>query len=199
MEIFPVHIAAFDFDGTLTTKDSMFAFIDFVKGKTRRWLGMVWLAPMLLGFKLGLKDRQQAKEQLLYFFFKEMPQAELEQLARRFNEELVPRILRTSMIERLRWHQEQGHPCFLVSASLDIWLKPFADQYGLQLLSTQADFSDGKYSRNFRSPNCYGAEKLKRIQAALEGQPDVFAYAYGDSRGDREMLDWADEGVLIRS
>ena len=190
-------IALFDFDGTLTTSDSMFAFIDFVKGKKRRWLGMLWLAPMLIRFKLGWKDRQQAKEELLYHFFKGMKKEELEASANRFNQEVIPQILRPSMIEKLRWHQQAGHNCYLVSASLDIWLRPFAQEYQLTLLSTEAHFSQGIYQRKFASPNCYGPEKLKRIQAALKGQPDYYVYAYGDSNGDREMLAWADINLKI--
>jgi HAD superfamily hydrolase (TIGR01490 family) len=190
-------IAAFDFDGTLTTRDSMFAYIAFVKGKTRLLLGMIWLLPMLIRFKLGIKDRQEAKEQLLYHFFGGMDEKVLRQQAEYFSQQKIPQMLRKEIIDRLTWHQNQGHRCFLVSASLDLWLQPFADTYKLELLSTQAQFSNGKYTRTFRSANCYGPEKVKRIQAALEGQPDYFVYAYGDSNGDREMLAWADEDVLI--
>lgn len=193
----PKTVAAFDFDGTLTTKDSMFAFIAFVKGRKRLYLGMIWLLPMLIRFKLGLKDRQQAKEQLLDHFFGGMQETKLKQLAEAFCSEKLPQMLRREMIERLQWHQEQAHRCLLVSASLDLWLQPFADSYQLELLCTRAQFSDGKYTRSFRSPNCYGPEKVKRIQAALEGQPVYFSYAYGDSNGDREMLAWADDNVLI--
>lgn len=191
------HIAAFDFDGTLTTQDSMFAYIAFVKGKMRLLLGMIWLLPMLIRFKLGLKDRQAAKEQLLYHFFGGMEETTLRQQAKSFSQQKLPQMLRPEMMERLAWHQNQGHRCFLVSASLDLWLQPFADTYNLELLATQAQFSNGKYARTFRSANCYGPEKTKKIQAALEGQPDYFVYAYGDSNGDREMLAWADEDVLI--
>ena len=160
---------------------------------------MIWLLPMLVLFKLGLKDRQKAKEQLLFHFFKGMEEGGLKQKAVSFCEQELPQMLRTEMMDRLAWHQNQGHRCFLVSASLDLWLQPFADKYQLDLLSTQAQFSHGKYTRPFRSPNCYGPQKVKSIQAALKGQPDYFVYAYGDSNGDREMLAWADEDVLITS
>jgi len=190
-------IAAFDFDGTLTTRDSMFAFIGFTRGKLRLALGMLWLSPMLVRFKLGKKDRQAAKEQLLYHFFGKMTEEKLKEKARLFNQQVIPHIIRAETLERLAWHQAAGHHCLLVSASLDLWLQPFAEEHGLQLLSTQANFSGGSYQRHFNSPNCYGPEKVKRIQAALNGQPVVFSYAYGDSNGDKQMLAWADEGTLI--
>lgn len=197
MSFSPKNIAAFDFDGTLTTQDSMFAFISFVKGKRHLYFGMLWLLPMLIRFKLGLKNRQQAKELLLYHFFGGMNEEDLTRYAIAFCQEKLPNMLRSEMIDRLAWHKNQEHRCFLVSASLDLWLKPFAEKYKLELLCTQAQYSNGKYIRPFRSPNCYGPEKVKKIQAALEGQPDYFVYAYGDSNGDREMLEWADQGERI--
>lgn len=190
-------IAAFDFDGTLTTRDSMFAFIESVGGKSLLIMGLIRLSPMLILFKLGLIDRQKAKERLLYYFFKGTDEIVLKTWAKDFCEKELPAMLNPEMMERLAWHQQQGHRCFLVSASLDLWLQPFAEQHQLELLSTQAQFSKGKYHRNFLCPNCYGPEKVKRLQAALEGQPAYFSYAYGDSNGDREMLEWADEDVLI--
>jgi phosphoserine phosphatase len=49
----------------------------------------------------------------------------------------------------------------------------------------------------FISKNCYGQEKVNRL---LEVEPDrknYYLYAYGDSRGDREMLAFADFPTLV--
>ena len=57
---------------------------------------------------------------------------------------------------------------------------------------------DGKLTGRFLTKNCYGPEKVNRL---LEIEPDrknYFLYAYGDSRGDKEMLECADRGIMIQ-
>ena len=82
-----------------------------------------------------------------------------------------------------------------MSASIDNWVKPFLP--GVTVLGTQVEVVDGHLTGRFSTPNCYGQEKVNRI---LERFPDRHSYhltAYGDSRGDKEMLAFADEAHLI--
>jgi phosphatidylglycerophosphatase C len=189
-------VAAFDFDGTLIHKDSMLAFVRYVKGDLRYGLGMVWLSPWLLAFKLGWLDRQLAKERLLFHFLGKMSEGELKEKAGKFAEEKLASWLRPQGLERLRWHQQQGHRCLLVTASLDLWTRPWAEKEGLELLATPANFSEGKYQRAFAGKNCYGPEKVRRIRAWLKENKPAQTFAYGDSAGDREMLAWADQSFF---
>ncbi len=95
---------------------------------------------------------------------------------------------------RLHWHQRQGHRCVLVSASMDIYLKPWAAAAGFDdVVCSTLEFHDGRVTGRLAGGNCYGDEKARRL-AQLLGEQDYTLYAYGDSRGDKELLAMADYG-----
>lgn len=97
----------------------------------------------------------------------------------------------------------------LVSKSLPIKLQSFVSflfsigkkkQYVLSnVLGTKIEIDlSGKLTGNFSSKNCYGQEKVNRL---LEKEPDrtnYILYAYGDSAGDKEIIEFADYGYYIK-
>lgn len=94
---------------------------------------------------------------------------------------------------KIEWHQSQGHHVVVVSASLECWLRPWCEQNTLELIATRLDITDGKVSGRLLSKNCYGIEKANRIKEKFDLNQFDTVYAYGDSRGDKEMLDLAHE------
>ena len=131
----PETLAVFDFDGTITTKDSMLAFCRFVMGSSAYITGMILLAPILLAMKAGLVSRQQTKEALLSRFLKGKSREELQSLAETFTETILPHLIRPQALSRIQQHRDQGHSLLIVSASLDVWLSPWAASQGIPLLS----------------------------------------------------------------
>ncbi len=191
-------IVAFDFDGTLTRKDTLWEFVRFVVG-TRKWMvGIMRLLPMLVWFKLGKIDNQTAKEGVLTYFLGGMDVEELYQSGEKFVAEKLPEMLRTNALEKLLWHREEGHRCFIVTASLDIWVKAFAQQYHLTLVSSLPEINNGIFTGKIAGKNCRGPEKVRRLTLALGDQVPDLTYAYGDSSGDRELIEWADRGYYRR-
>ena len=186
-------LALFDFDGTLTHSDSMLAFVRFVRGENAYWVGMLRLFPHLIFFRLGLANRRATKERFLTCFLGGMSVEELNRWGRQFAEQRIPGLLRPAGLARLRWHQEQGHQCLLVTASLSYWTQSWADSQGLSLLSTQGEEITGIFTGKLQGANCHGPEKVARVQALFPQRPGKI-YAYGDSSGDRELLAWADDG-----
>lgn len=112
-----------------------------------------------------------------------------------------------------------GAKVFIVSASIDNWVRPFFEirnLKGIQVLGTQIEVVDGKLTGKFKSNNCYGKEKVNRITEALVSsqashsesaksfehsesaksfeRSEYEIEAFGDSRGDKEMLAFADKG-----
>lgn len=63
-------IAFFDFDGTLTTKDTLLEFIKYCKGNNAFYAGFLINSPFLLAYKLKIISNQAAKEKVLQHFFK---------------------------------------------------------------------------------------------------------------------------------
>jgi HAD superfamily hydrolase (TIGR01490 family) len=185
-------IAAFDFDGTITKSDTMFAFIRFVKGEMAFLMGMIALAPTLIQLKMGFLSAQIAKEALLTHFFAGMSETELYELGEKFCETELPQLIRPKAMEHILWHQEQNNPCFLVTASLTFWTKAWAEKNNFTLIATEPEIENGIFTGNIVGNNCNGQSKVNRLLAALELGEVYCAYGYGDSEGDRELLRWVD-------
>ena len=182
----------FDFDGTITTKDSFLEFLKFHKGRLNFLFGFALLSPYLIAMKLRLIPNWKAKEIVLTYFLKGLGENEVEQVAREFTTEVIPRLLRPKAIEQIKKHQENCDDIYLVSASAENWLKSWCDQIGIKLIGTKLEIIDGKITGEIDGNNCYGQEKVARIKAEINISKYSEIYAYGDSNGDKEMLALAD-------
>ncbi len=185
-------LALFDFDGTITTKDSFIEFLKFHKGTLNFFFGFAVLSPYLVAMKLRLIPNWKAKEIVLKYFLKGLEQEKMEQLARDFTTEVIPGLLRPRAIEQIRKHKENGDDIYLVSASAEGWLKFWCDEIGIRLIGTRLEVIDGKITGKIDGKNCYGPEKVARIKVEIDISHYSEIYAYGDSRGDKEMLALAD-------
>jgi HAD superfamily hydrolase (TIGR01490 family) len=187
---------AFDFDGTLTTRDTLIAFIRYACGTPRFLLGFLLHAPLLVLMKLRLYSNGKAKQRLFSWFFRGMPIETFDALCQSFAS-THRHLLRPETVRLLQQALSEGSEVLVVSASIDNWVQPFFP--AVTVLGTQIEVIDGRLSGRFLTPNCYGQEKVRRILAL---HPDRSAYrltAYGDSRGDRELLAFADEAHLVSS
>jgi len=185
-------LALFDFDGTITRKDSLFHFLAFVVPSPMFYLKFVKCLPALLSFKLGRLTNTQAKQVLFSEFCKGLTLDAIEEKANAYTHATLPAILRAKAVEKLHWHLSQEHRVLIVSASLDVWLKPWCSALGIELIATQMATDNGLVTGKFASKNCHGQEKVNRIKAALDLAQYTSIYAYGDSIGDTEMLALAD-------
>ena len=181
-------LVLFDFDGTVTRKDSLFDFIRFYRGRTSLYLGMLWLAPMLVVFKLGLIPNWKAKERVLTHFFAHEPEEVFQQKCAMYAQQRLPRIVKDSALRKIREHQKQGADVYLISASAENWLQSWCESMGLPLIATRLEVQDGKLTGRIAGNNCYGPEKASRIRCEIDLSRYDTIYGYGDSRGDREML-----------
>ena len=181
-------IAFFDFDGTITRRDSLPEFIRYAVGNGRYILGLLRLSPMLLAYLLKLLPNDVAKQRLLSHFFANWREDDLKEIGKRYCQERLPQNLKPEALERLEWHRQQAHQIVIVSASTDIWLQPWTEEHGYGLISTQLETDGGRLTGRFVGKNCHGAEKARRIKAEFNLENFTDTYAYGDSSGDREML-----------
>jgi len=186
-------IALFDFDGTITTDDSLIKFIRFVVGDTKFIWGMIVLSSMLTAYKLKLIPNYKAKQYILSYFFKGMSEEKFMQVSNEYSLKHIKTILRPKAMEKIKWHKEQGHKIVIVSASIECWLKPFCDEKNLDLIATKLEIKDGVVTGKFLTKNCYGIEKANRVKEAYNLNDHDYIYAYGDTRGDKELLALADE------
>lgn len=191
-------VAAFDFDGTLTTRDTLLAFIRFTHGRRGLLGGLLRYAPCLLLMRMGLYPNWKAKERFFSHFYRGVPHRRFMQWGRQFAG-VAMTMLNGRMVEMLHRHQAEGHTVCVVTASIDEWVRPVCDRLGIRvLLATHIEVSpDGNLTGRFLSPNCYGSEKVERLLEAFPHRATYKLYAYGNGRGDRELLALADEAFLV--
>lgn len=185
---------AFDFDGTLTTRDTLIEFIRYACGTARFLLGFLLYSPLLVLMKLRLYSNGKAKQKVFAHFFKGMTIDAFDTLCQDFAS-THRHLLRLEVVSQLEQALSEGAEVLIVSASIDNWVQPFFPK--VKVLGTQIEVIDGRLTGRFLTSNCYGQEKVRRI---LTLHPDRSAYhltAYGDSRGDRKMLAFADEAHMI--
>jgi len=154
---------------------------------------MTLLSPMLIAYKLKVIPNYKAKEYMLSYFFKGTSEKKFMQVANEYSLKHIDTILRPKAMEKIAWHKEQGHKTVIVSASIECWLKPWCDENSLELIATKLEIKDGIVTGKFLTKNCYGIEKAHRIHEEYNLSDYDHIYAYGDSRGDKELLELADE------
>lgn len=185
-------LALFDFDGTLTKKDSFLEFLKFAVGTPTYYAGMLLLSPILTLYLLKLIPNHITKMLVIKYFLEGWHETKLRETGRRFSVERIPQILHTEAMSKLKWHKDSGHHIVVVSASIDWWLKPWCEAHQIACICTEMSYEKGKFSGKYAKPNCYGPEKARRIHAEVMHKTQYKAvYAYGDSRGDTEMLKMA--------
>ena len=183
-------IYAFDFDGTLTKRDSFLQFILYVWGFKAFCLGMLKYSPLLVMMKLGKYPNWKVKQKVFSHFFKGMAYKEFAQKGRLFALD-ESNLLRAKGVETVKKAQQEGAEVLIVSASIDNWVQPFFP--GVKIVGTQVEVEDGLLTGRFLTKNCYGQEKVNRILAIYPNRKEYELIAFGDSEGDKELLDFADE------
>jgi phosphatidylglycerophosphatase C len=195
-------LAAFDFDGTLVRGDSQWRFLARAAGKVPTLLTALGHAPSLLGsFFPGSESKDQVKEEIFSEMLAGKLPLELRTLGTSFARELVQKA-RPEVVARLHWHRSQGHIVVVISASLDLYVEPAASLLGANAtLATRMEIgSDGRFTGRIEGRNCRGEEKARRLAEwlSLHGGRELFdLWAYGNSAGDKELLEMADHPVNV--
>ncbi len=185
-------IAVFDFDGTLTTKDTLFDFTRFYYGNIRFFAGLILVSPTLILHKLGLVSGEKAKKSFLRYFFGNRNIESFNEVCARYRMR-VNEIVNPLALKRMEWHRQQGHLIVIDSASPENWIKPWADSVGVDVvIATRLKVEDGLITGDFLGNNCNGVEKVNRLKDVFPDIESWQMYAYGDSSGDKELLALAD-------
>ena len=180
-------LAAFDFDGTLTSRDSFTAFLRWRAGAVGYAAGVLRLAPALAAY-LVHRDRGRLKAAAVRLFLRGVPRAALQAEARRFADEAHDALLRPDALAEWERRRRQDCRMVIVTASPEDVVRPFAERLGAELIGTRLAFDDADLATGaFVGANCRGPEKVARLSALFGAEARLLA-AYGDTGGDREML-----------
>jgi phosphatidylglycerophosphatase C len=184
---------AFDFDGTLTFRDSFLAFLAWRAGVARYGLGLLRLAPASFVYLFN-RDRGRLKAAAVREFLRGASGEDLTRACAEFAASPAGQVLIRPDAEQCwtGWRQ-RGAVMAIVTASPEQVVAPFAEQLGADvLIGTRLGFdAEGRVSGDFESENCRGEEKPARLRAWF-GPGVTLAAAYGDTAGDLPMLAMAE-------
>jgi phosphatidylglycerophosphatase C len=186
-------LALFDFDGTITDRATMPYFMRAAVRPARKFFGGIVLLPLILGYKAGVVSGTVIRAAICHVGFWRIPGHELEAHGRRFAQDFLPRTLRPEALARIAWHKSRGDTVVVVSGGLDLYLKHWCEEQGIELLCSVLERRGGRFTGRYRGRQCVKSEKARRVQERfpLSGFSRVFAY--GDTPEDRELLAMADE------
>lgn len=188
-----MNLALFDFDGTITSRETFPLFMRFAVSKPRLVAGSIAFAPIVAGYRAGLVSGSTIRSALIRFGFRGVLAARVEEAGRRFARDVLPGLIRPNAMARLRWHREQGDAIVVVSGALDVYLAPWCAQQGLDLFCSQLDDVEGVLNGRYRGRQCVVAEKVRRVREKYDLSGYSTVYAYGDTEEDRDLLAVADK------
>lgn len=186
-------VAAFDFDGTVTDRDTLVPFLVRVFGRARVIATFAALAPTGLGHLLRRVPIDEFKRRVLRRLVAGVPANPARALGPA-HASAIAAWLRPGALRRIEWHRAQGHQVALVSSTLDLYLDHVAAQLGFDhvlcsRLEVRRDAAGiERFTGELEGPDCTGAEKLRRLAGCLGALDALELHAYGDSAGDRELL-----------
>lgn len=183
-----MNLALFDFDGTITHKETFADFLRFAIPRHRRVLGSALFPPLVIGYRLGLVSGIHIRKRLVAFGFRGLRAESMAHAGRRFSKEVLPMIVRSAALERIRWHQAQGDKVVVVSGALDVYLSPWCEQQGVELLCSSLHAENGVLSGRYQGLQCVRAEKCRRVRELCDPASFPVVYAYGDTVEDLDML-----------
>ena len=185
-------VAVFDVDGTLLRGDCLWLAARHSRGIVGQLLAALACLPWWIGWKLRLVSTGKFKQRVIAAFGvceavnRVETQAQPAWLLSELRAQLRPKAL-----QRLRWHQQRRDRILLCSASPRPILQPLADWLEVELLCTELVQVQGQWRPKLASPNCKGPEKMRRLTEHLGPMEGLTIEAYGNSKGDRELLQGA--------
>lgn len=186
-------LALFDFDGTITTRETMPDFVRMAVPRARLRLWGTLLAPWVLGYRAGLVSGTNIREKIARCGFRGMPEADYRAAGERFAREVLPTVLRPEAMARIAWHKARGDTVVVVSGGFDVYLSHWCRAQGVDLLCSTLEVVDGVLTGRFDGAQCVREEKARRVRERYVLRDFSAVHAYGDTPEDVELLALADE------
>jgi HAD superfamily hydrolase (TIGR01490 family) len=182
-------LVLFDFDGTITTKDTFIEFILFYHGRYKFAAGFGLMLPILVLYKLKLIANWKAKEIVLAWFFKGEEVTKFDKICLDFTSTVLPSLIRPKALQEINQYKaEKAAELVVVSASAENWVSPWCKANDIRVIATKLESVQGKLTGKLKGRNCFGEEKAIRVRNRYNLSEFEEVIAYGDSSGDKEML-----------
>lgn len=187
-------VAVFAFDGTLTTKQSIWRFLYHVVGPWRFFTTLIILAPMFLRLALHKMNAVQLCQLLPYYFLKGEAENKIKRVSRRFVNRSLPACMNTKALRQLDWHQKQGHTTILVGDAPECYLTPWGQEKGFDYIAgSQFEILNGHLTGHLTTQNCNAEEKVNRLIKILGNLQQYRIYTYASGLANQSLLSIANQ------
>ena len=188
-------IFVFDFDGTITTRDTFALFLRYYAGTAKWLLNITRLLPTFIAYKLGRIDRHAVKKAVINRFFSGKSAADVEAKATSFAEDIIPSLIRPAALNRVKALLNDPNcgpeSLYICSASIGPYLRSWAGSVGIHkehVMATELEIVNERITGGLEGYNVWGQNKVRRIFDQFAPHSVKIKEAYGDTRGDQEML-----------
>ena len=188
-------IYVFDFDGTITTRDTFALFLRYYAGPVRWALNIVKLLPTFAAYKTGKIDRHAVKHAVINRFFAGEAAADVDERAKQFARDVIPALIRPNAQKRINELLDSPEcgpeSLYICSASIGPYLRAWVSSCGIHeqnVMCTELAIVNDRITEGLSGYNVWGPNKVRRILDQFVPHSVRIIEAYGDTRGDREML-----------
>jgi HAD superfamily hydrolase (TIGR01490 family) len=190
-----MNLALFDFNKTITKKNSSLDFFNYISN-LHKFLKVkkILFLPVAIAYAIGFISKTQVSECFITFCFNGWEKSYIDEIAKRYADTLLTKIIRPIALNQIKKHKLNGDRVVVVSASFDFLIEEWCLKNGLEFLCSSIQTKNGLITGKFEGKCCDGIEKVKRIQKKYNIENYDTIFAYGDSRGDKDMLKIADIG-----
>ncbi|MGA1220731.1 MAG: HAD family hydrolase [Ilumatobacteraceae bacterium] len=189
-----LNVVAFDLDKTLTDRDCLIRFLVYLRRNGLR----LNVSAGVRYFRFSRSSLKRCACGLLSGLDVQV----VDSLAAEFVATKARWWLRSTIVSQLREHQASGAKVVIVSASLSVYVKFFAELLNVDYLATTIEVKDDRFSGAIAGDNVRRDEKVNQLTSWLSemgfGRSDVHLTAYGDSSGDSQMMKWADSAIWVK-
>lgn len=183
-----MNLALFDFDGTITHREMLPAFVRFAVPPARLRVWSWLLAPWVIGYRLGWVSGVSIRAMIARAGFRGMREADYRAAGERFARDALPPVLRPEAMARIDWHRARGDTVVVVSGAFDVYLVPWCRTHGLDLICSSLEVVDGALTGRYAGAQCVREEKARRVRERYDTAVFDEVYAYGDTPEDHALL-----------
>jgi len=183
------NIAFFDFDGTITHDDSVKSFFKFMYGKTFFYHYYLYHIFQILKLKLKIEDYTYLKKKRINKLIKDFSKTFIMNKSKEFYKVFLKNNIKVDALNAIKVLSKKNFEIVIVSASYDILILGFCNEFNLNLITNTLEVIDGEFTgKCIDFHDCNFFEKVNRIHKDYNLSDYNEIYVYGDSEGDMEMM-----------
>ena len=192
-------LALFDLDHTLLNTDSDHSWGEFLVNEAL--VDPIHHSRMNDKFYEDYKAGQLdpiAYNEFVFEFLTKHDNDYLTELHQLFMQKVIRAKMRPKGFDAIQQHQALGHAIVGITATSDFITAPNFRDFGIsEIIATNAEVVDGKYTGKVTCIPCYQKGKLARLDQWLDGREVEESWAYSDSINDRFLLEYATHAIAV--